>query len=421
MDTSHDTDEYSVRIVVGSLVLGVFFGGVGGGVAFPTLPTLGAVLGISPFLVGIILSANRFTRLLMNAPAGVVIDTVGIYRPMIAGLFIQALTPFGYVVGLHADLLPVGAGTIFVLSRLVWGVGAAFVFVGAFSTVTHVTTEENRGKWIGYFRGGQSLGFPTGLVTGGVLTDLYGYEVAFLFAGATGLFAMGLAAVVLPPIDASVETPARLRDVPALLRTDRRILPIGVVNFSIRFLFAGVLLSTVVLYAETNGIALAGLSAVGSSGFFMAVAMLCLSATTFASGRLSDTLSNRNLLALPALGAFALGFALLGTVPTFPSLVIGLVGIGVGVGGTNPPLMAFLGDLSSEADVGKMGGLYNIFGDVGATAGPLVALPLAEAVGFRATYLACAALAIAVLGLVVRTLMGTDATTPSQTTPTTND
>jgi len=58
---------------------------------------------------------------------------------------------------------------------------------------------------------------------------------------------------------------------------------------------------------------------------------------------------------------------------------------------------------------------------VGATAGPLVALPVAEAVGFRTTYLACAVLSVAVLGLVVRTLMGTDTATPSKTTPTTND
>jgi MFS family permease len=423
MKQSQDADktEYSVRLVVGSLILGVFFGGVGGGVAFPTLPTLGTVLGISPFVVGIILSANRFTRLLMNAPAGAVIDRVGIYKPMVVGLFIQALTPFGYLVGLHADRLPVGPGTVFVLARLLWGIGAAFVFVGAFSTVIHVTTEDNRGKWIGYFRGGQSLGFPTGLVTGGVLTDLYSYEVGFLCAGASGLFAMVLAAFVLPPIHSDVETPARLRDIPAMVRADSRIVPIGMVNLAVRFLFAGVLLSTVVLYADTYGIAISGLSAVGSSGFFMAIAMLALSGTTFLSGRLSDRLDNRSLLAIPALGVFAFGFALLGAVQSFPAMVVGIISIGVGVGGTNPPLMAFLGDLSPDADVGKMGGIYNVFGDIGSTIGPLVALPVADAVGYRVEYLACAGLAALVLAVMVRTLVYVEPTTTTQTTPVTND
>jgi hypothetical protein len=46
--------EYDRPVVVGSLIAGVFFGGLGGGVAFPTLPSLGTVLGISPFLVGLI-------------------------------------------------------------------------------------------------------------------------------------------------------------------------------------------------------------------------------------------------------------------------------------------------------------------------------------------------------------------------------
>lgn len=53
-----EQSSYHVPTIVGSLILGVFFGGVGGGVAFPTLPTLGTVLGISPFLVGVILSSN---------------------------------------------------------------------------------------------------------------------------------------------------------------------------------------------------------------------------------------------------------------------------------------------------------------------------------------------------------------------------
>lgn len=49
-------EDPSVRYVVASLVAGVFFGGLGGGVAFPTLPALGPLLGISPFVVGLILA-----------------------------------------------------------------------------------------------------------------------------------------------------------------------------------------------------------------------------------------------------------------------------------------------------------------------------------------------------------------------------
>ncbi len=409
-------ESYNVPVVVGSLILGVFFGGVGGGVAFPTLPTLGAVLGISPFVVGLILSMNRFTRLMMNTPAGQIIDIFGTRTPMVVGFFLQALAPFGYVVGLYPEYVPVvGAAEIFIGARALWGFGSAFVFVGAFSTVIHITSQQNRGKWVGYFRGGQSLGFPTGLILGGVLTDLYGYEVAFIVSGATGLFAAIVAAAVLPNIASSIEQPARIRELPRIVRADPRIFAIGSVNFAVRFLFAGVLLSTVVLYAEVHEIGIGGFSAVGASGVIMAVSVLFSSATTLVSGNLSDRVSNRALITLPALGLLGFGFALLGLLPTLVGTLVGVAAIGIGVGGTNPPLLAYLGDLSPEADVGKMGGVYNIFGDLGSTLGPVVALPLAAQIGYRAEYLACVGLVLLVTLLVLQTLVRSS-TDPKHTT-----
>jgi MFS family permease len=67
--------------------------------------------------------------------------------------------------------------------------------------------------------------------------------------------------------------------------------------------------------------------------------------------------------------------------------------------------MAYLGDISPADDVGKLGGVYNVFGDLGSTIGPLVALPLVAHVGFAAEYLACALLALGVGVLVSPTLL----------------
>ena len=398
---------YNVPLVVGSVVAGVFFGGVGGGVAFPTLPTLGPLLGISPFVVGVILSANRFTRLLMNTPAGQVIDKFGARKPMIIGLVLQGVAPFGYIVGLYPNYVPgLGAAEIFIGSRIVWGIGSAFVFVGAYSIVIHVTTEDNRGTWIGYFRGGQALGFPSGLILGGVLTDLFGYEIAFGVAGASGLFAGLIAAAVLPIVRKAAHRPAAIRELPGIVRKDIRVLIIGSVNFTIRFLFSGILLSTLVLYAGVHGIGIGEFTALGASGFIMAVAVIASSITTVTAGRLSDYVSDRAIVPIPALGAFAVGFALLGLIPNLPAVLIGVVLIGIGVGGTNPPLLAYLGDISPEADIGKMGGVYNVFGDFGATLGPLVALPVGAAVGYQVEYLLSAGLAVLLLVFVVHALLG---------------
>ncbi|UIO99592.1 MFS transporter [Halobaculum sp. CBA1158] len=401
-DSAPAYSESEVRTVVLSLVAGVFFGGMGGGVAFPTIPALGSVLGIAPLLVGVILSINRFTRLLMSTPAGSVLDRMGTRRPMIAGFAVQGLVPFGYLVGLSPPL-GIPSSAVFLVSRAAWGIGSAFVFVGAFSTVTHVTTAANRGRWVGYMRGGQSLGFPTGLILGGIVTELYGYAEAFAVAGVAGLFAAAVAYRVLPNVSPDVGEKSRLRDVPTLVRADPRIGAVGAVNFTIRFLYAGVLLSTVVLYTEANDISLGGFAGTGTSGVVMAVSVLALSASNLAVGRLSDSLG-RTTTVVPGLGVFAAGFALAALVPTARGVLVGVGLVGAGAGLAGPPLLAYLGDIAPDGDVGKLGGVYNVFGDLGSTLGPLVALPLAARIGLSGEYLACAGLVLVAIVIAATTL-----------------
>jgi MFS family permease len=340
---------------------------------------------------------------------------------MIAGFVVQGLVPFGYVLGLEPGPIPLDSATIFLVSRACWGLGSAFVFVGAFSTITHITTPGNRGKWVGYMRGGQSLGFPAGLVAGGLVTEAYGYSEAFLVAGFAGLFAAVVAVLVLPDINADVETTSSLRDLPGIVGADVRVFTVGAINFVVRFLFAGVLLSTVVLYAEEFDIGIGAMSGVGASGFVMAVSVLGSSLTTLLVGRYSDRLANRAALTLPALAVFAAGFALLALYPSLKATLVGVALVGIGVGGTNPPLLAYLGDISPADDVGKLGGVYNVFGDLGSTLGPLVALPFAAAFGFRVEYLACVAL-VGVAGLLAaRTLYGDSSTTRAVGAPADDD
>jgi MFS family permease len=414
-------DDPSVPVVAASLIVGVFFAGVAGGVAFPTLPRLGPVLGISPFLVGLILAINRMTRLVLNTPAGSILDRLGTRKPMLFGFALMPLAPFGYILGLDPGPLPLSSATVFLLARGVWGVGSAFVFVGAFSTITHVTTPENRGRWTGYMRGGQSMGFPTGLVVGGLVTDAFGYAPAFSLAGIAGIFATVVAFFVIPNVNADVGQGAGIRAIPGLVRRDPRIGTVGFVNFAVRFLFAGVLISTVVLYAETFGIRISGVSEVGVSGVVMAASVVASSGATVVAGRYSDALPNRALITVPALGVLALGFVLLVFVPTLLGSMLGVVLVGFGVGGSNPPLLAYLGDISPSGDVGKLGGVYNVFGDVGSSLGPVVAIPAVHAVGFRVSYLVCAGLVVVAGALVAATLLGAPPTPPETATSPADD
>jgi MFS family permease len=401
---------YDVRAVSLAVVSGVFFGGIATGVAFPTLPLLDDLLGITAVMLGLILAANRIARLVMNTPAGSIIDRVGARTPMIIGLFTQALAPFGYVAGLHTPpvtvaTLPVlgsvsAPGVVFVLARTMWGLGSAFVFIGAFAVVTHVTTADNRGKWIGYVRGGQSLGFPTGLVIGGVLTDLVGIQEAFLVAGVCALLAGIVAAAVLPDVTPNHETSGGLRDIPDLLRRRPVVFPIGFGNFTLQLLWGGVLLTTLAKYAEAFAFELGPLEAAGVAGVVMGGGVLVTGGVTLLAGRLSDQLGNRALLTVPSFLALVVGFGLIALVPVLPALAAGVLLAGAGVGAGAPALLTILGDVTPGEELGRLGGVYNTMGDIGLSLGPLLAIPAVETLGYRTTYLFCVALVAACLVVV---------------------
>ncbi|ELY45501.1 MFS transporter [Natronorubrum tibetense] len=409
-----DDDTYSpgeIRTVALAVIGGIFFGGVATGVAFPTLPLLDERLIISTLMLSVILSANRIARLFMNTPAGTIIDRVGARTPMIVGLFTQALAPFGYILGLYTPEIVVGTlpwfgqvslpGLVFVLSRLFWGIGSAFVFIGAFATVTFVTTSNNRGRWVGYLRGGQSLGFPTGLILGGVLTDVASMEIAFLAAGILALIAGTVATLVLPDVHGGADTKsAKLRELPTLLRGRPAVLVIGFGNFTLQFLWGGVILATLARFANDFGLEISLLEAAGVSGVVMAVGVLTSGTTTVIMGRVSDRVNDRTLLTLPAFCAMSVGFLIIAYVPTLEALFAAIFLIGLGMGAAAPALMAILGDLTPGDELGRMGGVYNVMGDIGLSLGPLVALPAVDAIGFQWTYALCAALVFSCLLVV---------------------
>ncbi len=406
-----------IRTIALAVIAGVFFGGVATGVAFPTLPLLDEVLIISAVMLSVILSANRIARLFMNTPAGTIIDRVGARTPMIFGLFTQALAPFGYVLGLHTPAHVLGTvpfigqvsapGAVFVLSRLFWGVGSAFVFIGAFATITYVTTTDNRGRWVGYMRGGQSLGFPTGLVVGGVLTDIADMQTAFLVAGVLALIAGTVATLVLPDVHAGAKSrSARLREIPTLLANRPTVLAIGFGNFTLQLLWGGVILATLARYASVHEMEISVLGAAGISGVVMAIGVLTSGTTTVITGWISDMIADRTFLTIPAFVLMASGFLVIAYFPTIETLLVAIVLLGIGMGAAAPALLAILGDLTPGDELGRMGGVYNVMGDVGLSLGPLLAIPAVDLwFGYRTTYVLCAALVAACLLFVSAPLL----------------
>ena len=403
-----------------AVIASTFFVGFGGGVVFPILPNLGAVLGISAFMVGVILSANRWVRLVANAPAGALVDRYGTRKPFVYGLLIEGIATFGYVVALVlppaeslrwvAEALPtaaagpIGVGvdewfaavafavapeTWFVLARILWGLGSAAVFATAYTIAADVSDSGSRGTNMGVVRGGITMGFPAGLVLGGVVSSVAGNAAAFVVAAAFALVASAVAYRLVP--ETHVTSPGQKTSVkPWDVDTSIPAVTVGFVNFGLMFAYVGALFATLVLFLGEHDISLLGLNAQGTSGIFMAGTVVSAAVFMLVGGRISDTRESRTPILLTFLVVSFVGFLLLARSASTLDLALACLFIGAGQGGTSGPMMALLADLTPDDRMGRASGTNNVLGDVGGGLGPLVSLPLVEAVGFAPIYAACA-------------------------------
>jgi MFS family permease len=380
--------------VVGAVVVSTFFVGFGGGVVFPILPNLGAVLGISPVLVGAILSANRVCRIVANAPAGSLVDRIGTRVPLVAGLAIEAVATLGYVVALEAPV----PEAWFLAARVVWGVGSALVFATAYTIAADVSPSGGRGRSIGIVRGGITLGFPAGLVGGGVISEAYGVSTAFLLAATFALVAAVVAYATVPETHVS-ETRPGVR--PWELDTSILTLGVGAVNFGLFFAYLGALFATLVLFVDAYDIAVWGYGPQGVSGVLMGITVLAAAGFTVGGGTASDATGSR----VPILSTFLLvavvGFLVLSVAESLWMTVAACLLIGAGQGGTNGPLVALLADVTPDERMGRAMGTNNVLGDVGGALGPVVTLPLVDSLDFSTIYLACAVVPLVAGGVLL--------------------
>jgi MFS family permease len=390
----------SQYVVIGAVIVSTFFIGFGGGVIYPILPNLGTILGISPLLVGIILSANRFSRLFANAPAGVLVDRIGTRTPFLVGMVIQGFSTLGYVLAMLSPLPEVW----FLIARIFWGIGSALVFATAFTIAADVSDGESRGANMGLIRGGVLFGFPTGVVIGGIVSELSGTITAFVVATVFAFFASGVAYVTVPETHIEGEPDRSVK--PWDINTSVPALTVGFVNFAVFFVYIGALFATLVVFLAHNQLSVFGFDAQGSSGIFMGLTVVCAGLSMYTGGYVSDRRQSRVPTLLFFLIATSLGFVLLAVADSVRMLTVACLCIGIGQGGTSGPLMALLADLVPSDEMGRAVGTNNVFGDIGGGFGPIVTLPLVDTIGFWPIYLSCATLpliaAVVLLGGVRR-------------------
>jgi MFS family permease len=394
---------------------------LGDSLLYAVLPSQAEAVGVPVGLVGVILSANRFIRLLSNPWAGGVCDRLGYARPFTAALLLGALTTAVYG-------LATGFWLLF-LARVLWGVSWSFLRVGGLGTVLEHATHRDRGLLMGFFLGISRLGSLVAVALGGVSTDIIGYRSTFL------LFAIfsALAAVISGP---SGERRSRhAKDAPHVAGSPppqaphsppgpssawrsgrsigrRRLWAVNVCGFSNGFVTSGLVTSTLGLLLKTHygsAVALGGLSVgiASITGLLLSLRWAIDFGLGPYLGHLSDRLGrHRVILAAFLIGTLALG--VFASVAAFIPLGLAAVVIFISSTALSAALDASLGDLAPAGEQGRTIGRYATFTDLGSACGPLLGYALGVWIGFMPMYMLGGCLLLGAAGFYMKTVLSAE-------------
>ncbi len=146
---------------------------------YVVLPVL-AASGIYPLVrVGVLLSANRFIRLLSNPVVGSWLHGKKRKPFFLFGLLVGACTPVLYVYGITSFW-------IFLLGRIFWGIAFSLLYISSVTMVMDMTDHRTHGWGSGLLQVFYFSGLAITPLLGGLLNDWIGFKAALLISAGLG-------------------------------------------------------------------------------------------------------------------------------------------------------------------------------------------------------------------------------------------
>jgi EmrB/QacA subfamily drug resistance transporter len=334
------------------------------------LRAVGSEFSMSAVLLGWVGTSYLLAAAVFLVPIGKAGDIVGRKKTFLWGVLIYTLA------SLLCAIAPAAAS--FIASRVLQGIGSAFIYGTSVAILTSVFAPGERGRVLGIVTAATYLGLSLGPVLGGLLTGLWGWRSIFWVNGLLGLvilpltfwklegewaeaagerfdgvgsavYGVSLAAAMLgfPRLPAPVGIGLTLAGVVGLLlfvgweaRAANPILHIGLFRNNAAFTFSN--LAALINYSATSasGFLLSlylqhikGLSP-QEAGFVLVAQPVVMAALSPLAGRLSDRIESRTLASAGmALTTLALvPFIFLNAQTPFWAIVLCLAILGCGFG-----------------------------------------------------------------------------------------
>ena len=390
-ESGSDINPWFVLVIVG---LGTGLSLLGDSSMYTVLPTHTADAAITLTAVGVMLSANRWIRLLTNGPAGWLSDRFSRRAVFVSALFLGGCSTLIY--GLTTGYWPL------LIGRLLWGISWSGIWITGNAIVLDVSTPENRGKLVGFYNVAFFSGAALGAFLGGWLTDLWGYASAMRFEGALTLVGAVIALLLLPetkmlrsntPLDDNPKSVPEPEEAPMVMQGEFGSI-LALIGFN-RFLIAGMLTPTFALllqqtFQESVTIFGRTMGVTTLTGLGISLSALIGIATLPLIGNLSDRSRNRWIVTSGGLIPGVLGFIMLAV--AWPWLIfLGLPLVQITASSNQGMATTLIGDIS-KTESGRNLGLLFTMGDLASAIAPLIVFWLIDSIGLTVIYSVAAGL-----------------------------
>lgn len=171
------------------LMINIFLIFTGVGLVIPIMPTYMNELHINGSMVGLLVAAFSLSQLICSPIAGRLSDTWGRKKMIVSGMIIFAVSE--WLFGIAND------PTLLFAARMLGGIGAAFIMPAVMAYTADITSDEERGKGMGYINAAITTGFIIGPGIGGYIAE-FGIRVPFYAAGIAAAIAAIITLLVLP-------------------------------------------------------------------------------------------------------------------------------------------------------------------------------------------------------------------------------
>ncbi len=381
-------------LLVTSAVSG--FAILGDSLLYSALPLYAESLGIPLAAVGLLLSINRWIRLLSNSVAVHVFDAIGLFAAVLLAALLSVLATVSYA---FTPALP-----LFLLMRGLWGFCWSHLRLGCYLVVI-ATAGNHIGKAMGVMHAVVRIGSAMAVIVGGLLLDHFGYRTGLLITAALSALAIPLLIRyrhllpdVRPPdaVDKDTQSSPHSGKVAAANTHPLPMRLCYLIGFANTFVQAGVIVSTIALIVRDR-------FDPGGQWFGITVGVATVSGLLLTVHWLTP------LLLGPTIGSWS---DRLGRSRLFVSLAIiqcgALCGVaftaGMGAALVAIPILLIAGNamlINTEAAMADSTELekapvymsrYATFSDLGAAAGPILAYAIGHHLGFTLVYAGAAAI-----------------------------